>query len=113
MSQQQQDARATQSQFETEKSKALAETKRFKDELRQKQLQLEASEADLQNHLRETAQQGQQLAEIRSVLIERELQIEQLRETVNKQQQFIKQMKQVTTDKINSLETALAQARKL
>ncbi|MBK6713420.1 MAG: polymer-forming cytoskeletal protein [Chloroflexi bacterium] len=113
MSQQQQDARATQSQFETEKSKALAETKRFKDELRQKQLQLEASEADLQNHLRETAQQGQQLAEIRSVLIERELQIEQLRQTVNKQQQFIKQMKQVTTDKINSLETALAQARKL
>jgi len=88
------------------------ESAKAKEELRHKHMQLEATEKDLQQHLRETAQQGQRLAEIQSTLIERELQLEQVRETAVKQQQFIKQMKQVTTGKIKNLETALAQARK-
>jgi chromosome segregation ATPase len=80
--------------------------------IRKKQLQLEASEAELQRHLQETAVQGQRLAENHALLIERELQLQQAQQTIAKQQQFIKQMKQVTAEKITRLETALADMRK-
>ncbi len=97
--------------LEEEKGKARADSQSLKELLRQKEMQLEASERDLQQHLRETAQQGQRLAEIQSTLIERELELQQVKQTVLRQQQFISKMKAVTTEKINSLENALAQAR--
>lgn len=80
--------------------------------IRQKQMQIEAGEVELQRHLQETAVQGQRLAENQALLIERELQLQQAQQTIAKQQQFIKQMKQVTAEKITRLETALADMRK-
>ncbi len=88
------------------------ELKQAEMAIRQKQLQIEASEAELQRHLQETAVQGQRLAENHTLLIERELQLQQAQQTIAKQQQILKQMKQVTTDKITRLETALAEMRK-
>lgn len=80
--------------------------------IRQKQLQIEASETELQRHLQETAVQGQRLAENHAMLIERELQLHQAQQTIAKQQQVLKQMKQVTAEKITRLEAALAETRK-
>lgn len=108
----QQAVESLQRDLQEQKDKTQADGKKMKESLHQKQMQLEACEKDLQQHLRETAQQGQRLAEIQSTLIERELQLQQAQQTVAKQQQFIKKMKEVTTAKINSLETALAQAQK-
>lgn len=79
--------------------------------IRQKQMQIEASEAELQRHLQETAVQGQRFAENHALLIERELQLHEAQQTVAKQQRLIKQLKQVTAEKISKLEAALAETR--
>jgi chromosome segregation ATPase len=112
LDQRQQVIEQLQRQLQDRQDNTESEIRHLKENLRQKQMQLEAADTDLQRHLRETAQQGQRLAEIQSTLIERELQLQQAQQMVNKQQQFIKQMKQVTTEKISSLEATLTQARK-
>ncbi|MBK8988945.1 MAG: polymer-forming cytoskeletal protein [Chloroflexi bacterium] len=112
LAQQQQELERLWQQMQDQRGQEQGELRLTKENLRQKQMQLEASEADLQHHLQETAHQGQRLAEMQSLLIERELQWQQAQQTIAKQQQLIKQMKQVTVEKISSLEAALAQARR-
>jgi len=88
--------------------------------LQVKQAQLDASEAEIQQHLQELDDQGQRLAEVQATLIERELQLEegdkkaearleQLRSQLKDQAEFIQRMKEVTSSHIEGLETQLAQ----
>jgi chromosome segregation ATPase len=88
-----------------------AKQRQIESELRQKRAQLEASEEDLHRHLQETAAQGRRLAESQATLIEREIQLQQAQQTLAKQQQLIKQIKQVAGQKISELEAALAKAQ--
>lgn len=99
-------------QLHEQKSSAQQERQQLKEELRHKQMQLVASETELQQHHAETTSQGQRLAEMQSLLIERELELQQALEKIGKQQLLIKQIKQITTQKISSLEAALSQAQK-
>ena len=87
------------------------EQKGREDIERQSKLQLEAGEAEITQYIRATEAQGQQLAELRTTLVERELQLKQAQAVVEKQTQFIQQMKQVTGERIGRLEAQLARQR--
>ncbi len=86
----------------------------LKQTLRTQDSQLDASEKELAHYLKETEQQGKRLANIQATLIERELQLQETKQIVAKQQKFIKQMQEVTTTKIQQLQAQLqaAQAKK-
>lgn len=96
-----------------------ADKKNMQTTVRESQLQLEASEAEVQSYIQETKAQGERLAEIHVQLVERELQlkkatgqIKQARTMIEKQNQAIKQIKQITTDKIRALQAENAQLKK-
>lgn len=80
-----------------------------KETLRRTRLQLKANETEIENYLAEMERQGHHLADIQATLVEREIQLQQLTETAQKQAAFIKKMKVVTTERIQKLQQQLAQ----
>jgi hypothetical protein len=91
------------------KQQEVAVLKETKEALRRTRLQLKANETEIENYLAEMDRQGHHLAEIQSTLIEREIQLQQMTETAQKQAAFIKKMKQVTSERIQKLQQQLAQ----
>jgi cytoskeletal protein CcmA (bactofilin family) len=88
-----------------------ADKKNMQATLRESQMQLQATEAEVNRYLQETRAQGERLAEIHARLVEREVQLKQLggqykqaREMIEKQNQAIKQMKEMASEKIRALQ---------
>lgn len=96
-----------------------ADKKNMQATLRESQMQLQATEAEVNRYLQETRAQGERLAEIHARLVEREVQLKQLagqfkqaREMIEKQNQAIKQMKEMASEKIRALQTENARLKK-
>jgi chromosome segregation ATPase len=98
-------------QFTQLQEEMMLKNSELRNRLRETKLQLEAQEAEAENYFQQMEQQGARLAEIQATLIERELQAKQLQETTDKQKVVISRMKEVTSEKINKLNTDLAQTR--
>lgn len=88
-----------------------SDKKNMQATLRESQNQLQATEAEVNRYLQETRAQGERLAEIHARLVEREVQLKQLggqykqaREMIEKQNQAIKQMKEMASEKIRALQ---------
>jgi cytoskeletal protein CcmA (bactofilin family)/uncharacterized coiled-coil DUF342 family protein len=88
-----------------------ADKKNMQATLRESQLQLSATENEVNRYLQETKSQGERLAEIHARLVEREIQLKQIagqlkqaREMIEKQNQAIKQMKEMAGEKIRALQ---------
>ncbi len=97
-----------------------ADKKNMQATLRESQMQLQATEAEVNRYLQETRAQGERLAEIHARLVEREVQLKQLggqykqaREMIEKQNQAIKQMKEMASEKIRALQTENARLKTL
>lgn len=95
-----------------------ADKKNMQATLRESQTQLQASEAEVNRYLQETRAQGERLAEIHARLVEREVQLKQLsgqfkqaRDMIEKQNQTIKQMKEMASEKIRALQAENARLR--
>ncbi|HEX6383849.1 MAG TPA: polymer-forming cytoskeletal protein [Anaerolineae bacterium] len=87
----------------------LEQEKKARQDLeRHTKFQLEAGEAEIGQYIQATEAQGKQLAELRATLVERELQLKQARALVERQAQFIQQMKEATSKRIDRLEAQLA-----
>lgn len=103
----------------TEQTKQLeAQIAQLEEEIRRKQLQVATFEDEVERHLTQMDEQGQRLAEIQAILIERELAIKQinqeLKQARNKiawQANFINKMKRISSETIADLETRLAQVQ--
>lgn len=93
----------------TKKQQEIDALGEVKEALRRTRLQLKANENEIENYLAEMDRQGHHLADIQSTLIEREIQLQQMTETAQKQASFIKKMKQITTERIQKLQQQLAQ----
>ena len=98
--------------FET----AIAE---LKDDIHHKTLQVEALEAEIETNLGRTDEQGQLLADIQAHLIERELEIDQIKQQLKQahnkitwQANFINKMKRITSETITDLEARLEKAQR-
>lgn len=88
-----------------------SDKKNMQATLRESQIQLEASEVELQQYFQETKTQGERLAEIHAQLVERDLQlkkamaqIKQAKTMIEKQNQALKQIKEVTSERIRALQ---------
>ncbi len=92
-------------QLKSWRQEASAETQRLNTSLKQKTQQLEASEDDLNYHLQELEKQSRHLAEIQSVLSERELQLRQVKALLLRQNQMMKTLRQKAEAHIRSLQT--------
>lgn len=90
------------------KEKAGAEIGKLKEHALQAQLKSEATELDFNRLQTESRQQGERLAEMQMLLVERDLEIERAKELIQKQTDFIQNMKQVTNQRIQKLQQALA-----
>lgn len=101
-----------QEMLQTQEKQAIQTQKQLKESLRIQRAQLEASEKELAHYLNETARQGSRLAEIQTTLVERDIQLEETKQLVAKQQTFIKQMQQVTKTRLRELQEQLANAQK-
>lgn len=88
-----------------------ADRTNLKKTLRETNLQLEAHEKEIETYVKQVDSQGQNLAEMRALLIEKEVQMAQAQANIEKQNQFIKKMQQVTTERVQALQGELGQAR--
>ncbi|MCP5094751.1 MAG: hypothetical protein GY943_04285 [Chloroflexi bacterium] len=79
----------------------------LKTKLKKTTLQLEASEDDLAYHLSAIEKQSKHLAEIQSVLIERELQLQQTRDLLKRQNVMMREMRQKAETHIRKLQGKL------
>jgi chromosome segregation ATPase/cytoskeletal protein CcmA (bactofilin family) len=95
-----------------QEKQAAQDRKELKETLRIQRSQLEASEKELAHYLKETTDQGKRLAEIQATLVERDIQLQETKQVVAKQQKFIKQMQQVTKKRLRELQEQLAAAQK-
>jgi chromosome segregation ATPase/cytoskeletal protein CcmA (bactofilin family) len=96
-----------------------ADRKNLQTTLRETRSQLEGYEAEVNRFMQETRAQGAHLAEIQMLLVERELelntvkqQLQQSHEMIEKQKQFIQKIKDVTTEKLQLLQTENSQLKK-
>lgn len=97
-----------QDQFTAYRQEMEKEKTNWQTEARDSRTRAAAYEAELQHYLQEIEEQGKRLAEMRMALVERELQLKETRETAVKLGNTMKQMRQVTSERIQSLETQLA-----
>lgn len=103
---------ALQSKVKAIDQQATVEKETIQSELRQTRARLDAHVAEIEEFQKQVMKQGKHLAEIQARLVEREIQLKQVRETAEKQAQFIQRMKKVTTDRIKSLTKQLAHTEK-
>ncbi len=101
-----------------EQVKIQSEKKNLQVTIRETKAQLDAYEVELQRYEEATNNQGKELAEIRVTLVERDLQLKQAKTNlkkakamIDKQNQFIKQMKEVTGKRIQTLQAQVAQLK--
>ncbi len=101
-----------------QQDKLASEKKNLQVTIRETKAQFDAYEVEIERYEEATKRQGAHLAEIQSTLVERELQLKKVRAhlqkakgIVDKQNAFIKQMKQVTGERIRKLQTQVAQLK--
>jgi len=111
-SQQVEETHTLQKSLQAQKKQAIQDRKELKETLRIQHAQLDASEKELAHHLRETANQGSRLAEIQATLVERDIQLQESKQTIAKQQKFINQMQQVTKKRLRDLQEKLEATQK-
>jgi chromosome segregation ATPase len=98
-------------QFAQAREQAMLEASELRERVRESRTQLEAQEAENDNYLQQMGQQGERVAEMQAMLIERELALSQLKATAEKQQAFIGRMKEVTSERMNKLNSELGKTR--
>ena len=103
---------ALQKSLQSQERQAKQNQKDLKETLRIQRAQLEASEKELAHYLKETSDQGSRLAEIQATLVERDIQLQESKQTIAKQQKFITQMQQVTKKRLQELHEKLVVAQK-
>lgn len=106
------ESKVLQENLNKQDSQAKQNQKELNESLRMQKAQLEASEKELAHYLKETSAQGARLAEIQSTLVERDIQLQEAKQTIAKQQRFIKQMQQVTKKRLREMQEQLAAAQK-
>jgi chromosome segregation ATPase/cytoskeletal protein CcmA (bactofilin family) len=96
---------------ELEKQEATpAEDKQARELLQQRQVQLDASEAEAARYHQELQTQGQRLAEIQAALIEREVSLSRLDAQLQQKNDELSRLKKAAVARIQKLEKALVQA---
>ena len=98
--------------LQAQEKQAKQNQKDLKETLRIQRAQLEASEKELAHYLKETSDQGSRLAEIQATLVERDIQLQESKQIIAKQQKFITQMQQVTKKRLQELHEQLVAAQK-
>jgi chromosome segregation ATPase len=78
--------------------------------LKRNEVQLAATEAELERHWLSYRAQGQRLAELQSVLIEREQELATTKAQIKQQEQLVRHLRDAAGGRVNELETALDQA---
>lgn len=104
--------KALQKSLQTQEKQAKQNKKELKETLRIQRSQLEASEKELAYYLNETSNQGSRLAEFQAMLVERDIQLQESKQTIAKQQKFINHMQQVTKKRLRDLQEQLVAAQK-
>ena len=82
-----------------------------RDDTRKIRAQLQDQSEELTRTLDEVTNQGKHLAEARSLLIERDLELRDAREKIARQTQALDQFKEVAGEKIRSLQVELARIK--
>lgn len=103
---------ALQKSLQAQEKQAKQNQKDLKETLRIQRAQLEAGEKELTHYLKETSAQGARLAEIQATLVERDIQLQESKQIIAKQQKFIAQMQQVTKKRLQELHEQLVAAQK-
>ena len=111
VSNQEQILQAMQTQMEVVEQQSILEKEGAAKSVREMRSRIEAYEAELEQYMQQVNLQGRQLADMRATLVERDIQLNQIQATAQKQAKFIKQMKDVTTQHIQKLEARLAQSQ--
>jgi chromosome segregation ATPase len=106
------ESQTLQKSLQTQEKQAKQNRKELKETLRIQRSQLEASEKELAYYLNETSNQGARLAEFQAMLVERDVQLQEAKQTIAKQQKFINQMQQVTKKRLRDLQEQLVAAQK-
>ncbi|MCI0394713.1 MAG: polymer-forming cytoskeletal protein [Chloroflexi bacterium] len=91
--------------------RSSGQVEELRESLRQRQLQLEAYEAEVEFLHQEMEGQSKRLADIQAMLVEREIELGRLRETGAKQTQQLESFKKIAGQRIQALETELAQTK--
>ncbi|MBE2220104.1 MAG: polymer-forming cytoskeletal protein [Anaerolineae bacterium] len=109
---QKEEIKKIQETLQNQKKQASQDQKELNHALKIQRSQLDASEKELAHYLNETASQGDRLAEIQATLVERDIQLQEAKQIIEKQQKFIKQMQQVTKKRLQELQEQLAASQK-
>ncbi|MCA9959798.1 MAG: polymer-forming cytoskeletal protein [Chloroflexota bacterium] len=88
------------------------EKKQLREEVRKSKLQIEAFEVEIARFLQEIETQGNHLAEIQTTLVERDIELQELKEAYTKQAKSLQQFKQAAGDRIKLLQTDLSKAKR-
>ena len=99
---------ALEQQLDEEIKKGKADRTTARKSIQKLRLQVEGAEMELEQHLQETAVQGQHLAELQATLVEQDLEREQLRQTAADRGQAIIELKEAARKRVELLETKLA-----
>lgn len=88
------------------------EQKQLREEARRFQLQLEAHEQELSRYLDEIKKQSSRLAEVHATLVDRDIELQELKEAYANQSQTLQQFKQVAGDRIKRLQVDLTKTKR-
>lgn len=98
-------------QIQTELAETQASHKQLKDELRTTRHQLDAHEADIEHYQQQLSGQGQQLAELRMELVDKQIYLDKVLAAARKQAGELSQIKKMAGQRIRQLEQELASKR--
>ena len=101
----------TREQWEQAQQDAEAEKKVLKEELHNRKLQLEAMEEEVTYYIQEIDGQRQRLTEMQATLIEREIELDKIKVTLQEQTIEARKIRQLATTRIRQLEGDLVQAK--
>jgi chromosome segregation ATPase/cytoskeletal protein CcmA (bactofilin family) len=104
--------RALQTEVTTLKDQSKKETQSLREALRQRQLQLEAAEVEVDDYLSQFEAQSKRLAEAQATLIEREVALNRSRTQPAASSHELAKIKELAAKRIHTLEEELAQARR-
>jgi chromosome segregation ATPase len=97
--------------LQKERTELQTASKQLKDEMRMMRHQLDAHEADIEHYQQQLVSQGQQLAELRMELVDKQLYLDKVLEAARKQAGELNQIKKMAGQRIKQLEQQLAQAK--
>ena len=106
-----QEIEAGKKQYAQAQEEAMLEASELRERLRETKTQLEAQEAETEDYYQQMQDQGGRLAEIQATLIEREIALTALQQTVDKQKALIDRIKNVTTERMDKLNHELSKTR--